>query len=238
MDLHDIGILIKVSKREYLEDFINGRIFFNHAEYFRNIETDSSKDSREGKVAIDTSFPIDINHELFNLVFSLNPEELNMSYISSAKTPIFCCSLLENHMLVPSGVNTYDLSSKYLQEMSHWGSSVLVFSLNEFCSKIYQKCTSIGINPLMDRVKYNQDEKPLSFSDFKRMMIINKYEPFFHKSKKYTNQNEFRIVLGGNDVVTNTDHFILEIGRLESAQIFDLETLSDLGLRIIKSSRE
>jgi hypothetical protein len=160
-----------------------------------------------------------------------------MSNISSAKTPIFCCSLLESHMLVPTGDNTFDLSYEYLQEMSCWGSSVLVFSLDEFCQKIYQKCTSIGIFPRMDKVKYDQDNK-LSFSDFKKTMITNKYEPFFHKTKRFISQNEFRVVLGGNNIVTSSDHFILEIGRLESAQIFDLKSLSDLGFRVIKNSQE
>jgi hypothetical protein len=171
-------------------------------------------------------------------VFSLNSEEINMSYISSSNTPIFCCSLVESHMLVPTGVNTYDLSSEYLQEMSRWGSSVLVFSLDEFCSKIYQKCISIGIIPHMGKVKYDQDENRLSFSDFKKMMIANKYESFFHKSKRFNNQNEFRIVLSGNGPVSNSDHFILEIERLESAQVFDLKSLGDLGLRIIKNNPE
>ena len=231
-------ILIKVSKREYLEDIVNGRIYFSHAEHFRKIETDNSKDSREGKVAIDTSYPVDLNDEVLNLLHLLDPEELNMSYISSAKTPIFCCSLLESHMLVPKGENAYDLSNEYLQEMSCWGSSVLVFSLDEFCRKIYQKCNSMGIIPLMDKVKYDQDNKKLSFSDFKKMMITNKYDPFFHKTKRFINQNEFRVVLGGNNIVTSSDHFILEIGRLESAQIFDLKSLSDLGFRVIKNSQE
>ncbi len=175
---------------------------------------------------------------VLNLLHLLNPEELNMSYISSAKTPIFCCSLLESHMLVPTGDNTFDLSNEYLQEMSCWGSSVLVFSLDEFCRKIYKKCTSIGIIPLMDKVEYDQDNKKLSFSDFKKMMITNKYDPFFHKTKRFVSQNEFRVVLGGKNTVTNSDHYILEIGRLESAQIFDLKSFSDLGFRVIKNSRE
>lgn len=226
-----------MSKREYLEDIINGRIYFSHAEYFRKIENDNSKDSREGKVAIDTSYPVDLNEEVLNIIHLLNPEELNMSNISSAKTPIFCCSLLESHMLNPKGDSTYDLSYEYLQEMSCWGSSVLVFSLDEFCQKIYQKCTSIGIFPRLDKVKYDQDNK-LSFSDFKKMMITNKYEPFFHKTKRFINQNEFRVVLDGSNLVSNSDHYILEIGRLESAQIFDLKSLSDLGFRVIKNSRE
>jgi hypothetical protein len=159
-----------------------------------------------------------------------------MSYISSDKTPIFCCSLLESHMLNPKGDNTYDLSNEYLQEMSCWGSSVLVFSLDEFCHKVYQKCTSIGIFPFMGKVKYDQDNKKMSFSDFKKMMMSNKYEPFFHKTKRFINQNEFRVVLGGSNIVTSSDHYILEIGRLESAQIFDLKSLDDLGLRIVENN--
>lgn len=226
-----------MSKREYLEDINNGRIYFNHADYFRDIETDNSKDSKEGKVAIDTSSPIADNHDIINLMLSLNPEEVNMSYISSAKTPIFCCSLLESHMLVQSETSTYDLSNDYIKEISHWGNSVLVFSLDEFCSKIYKKCKSMGINPYMNKVQYDQEEKKLSYSDFKSMMIQNKYEPFFHKSKRYIHQNEFRIVLDLNVQISDSNHFILEIERLESAQIFELKSLNDLGFRIIKTTK-
>jgi len=57
------------------------------------------------------SSPITENHDIINLMLSLNPEEVNMSYISSAKTPIFCCSLLDSHLLVQSGLSTYDLST-------------------------------------------------------------------------------------------------------------------------------
>jgi hypothetical protein len=229
-------MLIKVSKKKYLEDIINGRIYFNHAEYFRDVESDNSKDSREGKVAIDTNQPIDIKHDIINLVLSLKPEEVNMSYISSAKSPIFCCSLLENHMLLQTGQDTYNLSNEYIQEMGRWGNTVLIFSLKEFCSKIYQKCIAMGITPYMDKVKYDQNVKKLSFTDFKKTMKANKLEPFFHKTNRFINQNEFRIVLDLNGRVSDSNHFILEIERLDFAQIFELESLSDLGFKIITNN--
>lgn len=171
-------------------------------------------------------------------MLSLNPEEVNMSYISSAKTPIFCCSLLENHMLVQSGLSTYDLSYDYIQEMSQWGNSVLVFSLDEICSKIYKKCKSMGINPYMNKVQYNQEENKFSFTDFKSMVIQNKHDPFFHKSKRYIRQNEFRVVLDLNGQISDSNHFILEIERLEAAHIFELKTLSDLSFSIIKATKK
>lgn len=230
-------LLIKVSKKEYLEDIINGRIYFNHAEYFRGFETDNSKDSKEGKVTIDMNSHLDENHDIISFIHLLNPEEVNISYFSSAKTPIFCCSLLENHMLIQSGPSTFDLSNDYIQEMSQWGNSLLVFSLDEFCSKIYKKCQSMGITPYMNKVRYNQDEIKLSFSDFKTMMKQRKFEPFFHKSKRFINQNEFRVVLDLNGQQSDSNHFILEIERLESAQIFELKSLSDLGFRIIKKTK-
>jgi len=170
-------------------------------------------------------------------MLSLNPEEVNMSYISSAKTPIFCCSLLESHLLVQSSLSTYDLSNDYIKEMSLWGNSVLVFSLDEFCSKIYKKCKSMGITPYMNKVQYNQEENKFTFTDFKRMMIQNKHEPFFHKSKRYIHQNEFRVTLDLKGQIPDSNHYILEIERLEAAQIFELQSLSDLGFRIIKATK-
>jgi len=137
-------------------------------------------------------------------------------------------------MLVQSGSSTYDLSNDYIQEMSQWGSCVLAFSLEEFCYKINKKCKSIGITPYIDRIQYNQDEIKFSIREFDNMMMLNKYKPFFHKSKRYINQNEFRVVLDLNEQTSDSDYFILEIGKLETAQIFELSSLNDLGFEAIK----
>lgn len=225
-------ILIKISKREYLEDIIKGKIYFNKAEYYRKIEIDSSTDSREGKIRIDISQPILNDNPLFDLIAKCSPEEFNLSIKSSQKTPIFCCSILENDMIVSKGAGKFDLSKEYTNEMKKWGNCILVFSLDEFCSKMLKKCTELNINPVIAKIKYDQEENMLSYSKFVQLMKINKYEAFFHKRNAYKNQHEFRVVLGGKDIITNSNHFTLDIGKLETAKIFDLESLDDLGFRI------
>ena len=55
------------------------------------------------------------------------------------------------------------------------------------------------------------------------MMIQNKHEPFFHKSKRYIHQNEFRVTLDLKGQIPDSNHYILEIERLEAAQIFELK---------------
>jgi len=224
-------ILIKVSKREYLEDIIQGKLYFNNAEYFRDIETDSSKDSREGKVRIDTS-KLNDNDPIFDFNSIFSPEELNLSVKSSQKTPIFCCSVLERNMLIPKGKGEFDLSKAYLKEMEKWGNCVLVFSLHEFCSKVYNKCFDQNIIPLMKKITYDQEENSLSYSEFVELMKFNKYDVFFHKTNAYKNQHEFRVVLGGANVAKDKGNYILNIGKLELATIFELESLGNLGLRI------
>jgi len=224
-------ILIKISKREYLEDIIQGKLYFNNAEYFRDIETDSSKDSREGKVRIDTS-KLNDNNPIFDLISMCSPDELNLSVKSSQTTPIFCCSVLERNILVPKGEGKFDLSKAYLKEMKKWGNCVLVFSLDEFCSKVYNKCFDQNIFPFMKKITYDQEENILSYSEFVELMKFNKYDVFLHKTKAYKNQHEFRVVLGGVDVAKDKSNYILNIEKLELATIFELESLEDLGLRI------
>lgn len=226
-------MLLKVSKKEYLEAIVQGRIYFNRADFFRGIEKDTSNDSREGKIRVDPTTLRNSNNTLASLLSIMSPEELNISFRSSRYVPIFCCSVVERGMLVPRGGGEFDLSKAYIREMRKWGNSVLVFSQDEFCTKVYEKCIEQKIIPLMKKITYDQDEHIYSFSEYTELMNRDPLDAFFHKTMEYKNQHEFRVVLVENTNPKNLAPFILNIERLRDAMIFDLERLDDLGLRIL-----
>ena len=229
------GALLKIGKKEHLEELIKGNVYFKEANYFRGYEIDKSKDSREGKIRInpnDTAFPED---SMLKLISELNIEELNISHARSGKTPIFCCSVVDENILKKVSEDEYRLSDEFIKEMTLWGKTLVIISMKEFCDNINKACSKLGIMPLMVRVLYNQEDNYPNNNDLLEIIRSNKYLAFFHKTKDYKLQNEFRIVIASNTLIDEkSDHYILKIDKLKNAKIFELEDLSDLQFKSMK----
>ena len=229
-------VLIKIGKKEYLIELLMGSVYFKQADYFRKYEITKGFDSREGKVRVNPKDLSWIDDPIVKLVMSTNPEEVNISSMFSGKTPIFCCSEIDSSVLKSVGSNEYCLSDAFVDEMKQWGSVLIVMSKDELCSKVEKRCIQLGIKPLMSRIKYDQEDIVANERFQTRTLKINRYQAFFHKTKEYSGQNEFRIVLGNESIIgPDSCHYILNVGKLELAMIFDLDNLSDLVFKPINN---
>lgn len=213
-----------------------GSVYFKQADYFRKCEITKGFDSREGKVRVNPKDLSWIDDPIVKLVMSTNPEEVNISSMFSGKTPIFCCSEIDSSVLKSVGSNEYCLSDAFVDEMKQWGSVLIVMSKDELCSKVEKRCIQLGIKPLMSRIKYDQENNIANERYDTKTLRFDRFQPFFHKTNEYLGQNEFRIVLGDESIIgTDSCHYTLNIGRLESAMIFESHDLSDLIFRPINN---
>ena len=226
--------IIKFSKREYLEDIKNGKLYFKEAQYFKNIDSESenedkSKDNHEGTIRVDTK-SIPKFENILDLIIQ-EDTEINLVNKSNKKTPLFCCSIINEDNIIKKAINSFKFKDEYIDEMSQWGNEFIVISLEELIFKLEKKCNELGIFCYYDNVKYDQDERVLTYEEGTYKLINEKFLEFFHKNKKFKLQNEFRIILFNEEnklISNNTDHYILEIGKLQSAKIIQGKDLKSI----------
>lgn len=231
------NVLIKFGKLEHLRELKEGIVYFNQAEYFRKQENNNGFDTREGKIRINPSELSRISDPTIDLIKHLNIEEVNISSMKSGKTPIFCCSEIDSSNIKSLGNNKYCLSDTFINEMKQWGSTLLVMSKDEFCSKVEKSSIKLEVKPYMSKMKYDQDISKTDEKDLKLILRTDRYDTFFHKTSEYAAQNEFRIILGDENLIPkSSNHFYLAIGKLETAKIFDLNELTDLIFNTIEKT--
>lgn len=233
------NLLIKVSKREYLEDIKSGRLYFNDIDYFRNLESadnTSVADLKEGKTKLDFKSTLTVLPDYMKLLEDNPPEDFNFSILSHKDIPIFCCSLVDESILVRKNDGQYDFDRNFIKEMKSWGRSVLVVSLEELLFKVNQKCQELGLDMIADKIKYDQDINEYKWDEYVERISGNPLSPIFCKTEKYKRQNEFRIALLPDGKLLGDNHF-LNIGILETATILNLSSLKDLGIKVVPSDK-
>lgn len=225
--------ILKFSNLEYLEQIKKGHIYFKESKYFKNVEENHIGDSREGKIRVDSkSIPM-----IDNIYFQVmcKTEELNFYQIKEEKIPIFCCSIIDNLILNKIDNSHYDFKKEFINEMKKWGNSFILINLGEFLRKIDKECKKNNIHFYADKVKYDQEDRILTFDEAYVEFNSLPHLAFFHKTKKYKWQNEFRIVLYSNNkqiVSATEDSITLNIGELDDAVIYQYDDLSNIGVVI------
>lgn len=226
--------VIKFSKMEYLEKIKKGHIYFKESKYFKNIEDDHSGDSREGKIRVN---PIAIPQN-DNIIFEVmrKTEELNFYQRKYEKIPIFCCSIIDEEILIKKDDCHFDFKEEFIQEMKKWGNTFILINLSELLNKIIKECDNYNITCYANKINYDQDIRVLSYDEMHYEFNVNPCEAFFHKTSEYKWQNEFRILLYSNEkIISETeDSFTLNVGELNDAVIYQFDDLSNMAIKIVK----
>lgn len=231
------NLIIKFSKKEYLEDLKRGNVYFKAAKYYREVECKGVSDTRDGKTRMNMN-SIKIQNPETKEILEVPADEINCSIRNLERTPIFCCSIVDQDIITRTSSITFDFTEEFINEMKSWGNCFMVIDAYEFASKMYDKCRKEHLLMIVDKIKYDQETRKKDVSDFFKEYKEKPFEPFFHKTSNFKNQNELRFIVQNNKlnlIDNDKDYFILNIGELESAVIYECDDLHTKGLILEKA---
>lgn len=240
-------LLIKVSsKREYLEDIANGKIFMNESGYFRKLEDNYRGDIFDGKCPINLESLGAICIELRalddsgeSLRFPVERiKNFQVGFDKDDKVPMFCCSILTEEILYKESDVEFGFREEFVEEMEKFGDFFMAFSGNEFVKNIDALSSQVDILYRVGKVKYDDIFKKY---DLDNIDADNKdqYEPFFNKHFSYKWQNEWRLILAAKDrwLIDKDEHFfVANIKPLEIYRIGEVKELRDLAIVVGNSN--
>ncbi len=232
--------IIKFSKKEYLEQLKQGKIYFKESKFFKNIEENHIGDSREGKIKVNPN-TIPKSEDIIYQIMR-KTEELNFFKKKDDKTPIFCCSIIDDKIINIIDERHYDFRKEFIGEMKKWGNCFILINLDEFLYKLNEACKKQEIYYYANKVEYDQRERILTYQQAQLELTFFSFLSFYHKIKDYKWQNEFRITLLSKNknkqiILENKDSIIIDIGPLKDAVIYEFYDLYNIGIKVIENNK-
>lgn len=240
-------LLIKVSsRREYLEDIANGKIFMNESGYFRKLEDNYRGDIFDGKCPINLESlgalylelkALDTNGESLRLPIK-TVKNFQFGFDKDDKVPMFCCSILTENILYKESESVFRFKDDFVQEMEKFGEFFMAFSGNEFMESIDVLSKESSILYRAGKVKYSDIFTTYDLDTIEEQ-TKDQYEPFFNKHFSYKWQNEWRLILAAKDrwLIDKDEHFfVANIKPLEIYRIGEVKELRDLAIVVGNSN--
>lgn len=186
-------LLIKVGKHEHLNQFLNGIVYFNPLDTFRNDGTCFRGDQYEGKVFIDTSKGFWINGTDISQYIA----EATQTFVGSENVLIFCASIIDDTNSKPIPPNGIDFSDDFYNTMRKFGDYAVVFDSKELVKNIREalsdkKCTSAW-GPVCYCDKRNSLQLSKTYHDNED--TFGEATIYFLKDENYRAQNEWRYTI-------------------------------------------
>lgn len=206
-------LLVKILQEKYLEDFLDGKIFLNTIEYFKQLESDEHlrSDLHEGMESVTKFESISIQH----------PETQEWLEIKGAISPMFFNTqrfdywkLLCLHMVTNKQTYVYSNKNDLFGDVA-----VFIADLPAFIDRLKQAANALDVTLHHAPVEYVSKDKH-----------DGEMGPF-RKFDTYQHQSEFRFLFEHNDSKSMT----LNVGDIRDicfvARVSEIE-------KIISKSRE
>lgn len=210
-NLRTIFALVKLfQKQEYLDDFLNGSLYMNTVAFFQNEEqnNESIYDKYESTSAHWQPNQVEMK---FNEIV-ITPNDLAGPVVIQTKAfdnfNIFCMYAINSGNCKELNDDNYEEfinSLRIHKKNNEFGDfSVIVTNVTEFFERVKQAIMKNNFYMKANFIDYYNDEYHGSF--------ISGIEALFHKKKKFSFQNEYRIVI--NNMTNNNQAYRLEIGDI------------------------
>ena len=200
--------LVKVGKKEHLEEFSNGYIYFNPISYFKEDSTLFRGDKNEGLYYMDTSGGVKLDD--IELLDIFERVEVTTSFTNVDNVLLFCASILNNNNFYLNDNNQMLIKGAFYQEMRKFGQYAVIFDMEIFIKNLNSALKNIKCNMhwgqvnYCDKTKYDDVMTCLSNSKKSEDVAI-----FFLKDKAgYEQQNEWRYAIEYNspNIVLNENN--------------------------------
>ena len=209
-NLTDSGILLKISKLEYLEDLRRGKLYMNRLDTFRKFEQEGLGDKEEGLVG---HFP----KGTMSISDTVIADVKNISLYAFNKNPIFCITSIPL-MKTASNKYSYKVDSQIFRDFmfdpaAKYGA--IAIDKHAFEELFQKELTRKDFGWYWNKVTYSDERPTLQKDDL--------YQVAFHKRMKFSHQHEWRLMLGAEV----NDHYELNIGDLSNySKIFPIDSNS------------
>lgn len=228
------GLMIaKFGKKEHLEQLLNGEIFFNSIQHYRDDGTDYRGDPLEGGIPMDPS-----KVQIFDENGRVFPPPTSVINIFRYDTNLmmFCAATLTEEVVELYDNKKYYFTDQFKNAVRPFGDYVLLTYTEELISRIGLVVDDTGQKIALDsgRIIYRDLN---DFSDYSQYYTTGSVlDRYFVKSIDYKAQNEWRLIINGEerDLVPNCGKgFLLKTKPLSSAKI--MKTDDFLTLNVIPS---
>lgn len=225
------------SREEYRNDFLNGKLYMNTIEYFKNYEEVANSniaDKNEALMAWLQPNDVKVQLQLGDTEYELSSKDfaspLTISISSHNNCNIFCLTYLHGKDIdidSPFDSATFEILQnsfildKRISELGEFAVSINPEIFLERVRKavedlVKNKAIVSGISKAV--TYYDEDKSSLS--------LDLHTDAVFHKQSKYSHQSEFRICIFRNN--TAGEPFILDVGELRDiAKIINTKDLNN-----------
>ncbi len=222
-------------EKAYAEDVMNGLLYANTPEYFREQEIKTGIRGQGDKNELTLSFVADNLNAYYQEtgapVFTLSNATVKINYNDDKQIPLisFVGIPLREMKFIDADEShaefEFPFSEKEFNEMqTTFGTYCVIISARELEDKIKQACDSAEVEYLFDSVKYvvnNSLEKMQAFQKGQK-------ERFLYKDKDFSYQREYRMAFA---IEIPEDHYI-HIEKLSNAKIIETSQLRNLRFSI------
>ena len=193
-------------KKEYADDFLQGKLFLNSLSYFKEIEGEDGRgDEDEGAIVM----PFD--DDLIFTLTATNPETGEVSEVRITKDDLaapvsihprwydhinllcmYACHTGDFQSISEDNINDFKKQLEIPEECVRLGEhAIIITNTQEFFRRIRVAAEQAGYGIFGELVKYYDPDvgTPTTRSDL---------ETVFHKRKEYEYQSEFRIAVDAN----------------------------------------
>lgn len=221
-DKEQPNLIIKVcEKAEHIRELHHGKVYFKSSGHFRKIDNDYRGDINDGKIPITNIKGLRLNGIEFP-----PPDTCTFGFESDDNYPMFCASIITEDNLIKKAEQEYQFHPEFIKEISKFGKYVIIIDLDEFMKQVFEYCQKEEFDLEWEKIKYVNINNEYDVS-----MIKNKelpYEVFFKKDVHYTWQNEWRLVLFNDKLITQgNDYCIIDIGELKHSVEMGIDKLSE-----------
>lgn len=204
---HKFFFLIKFGKREYMEKLLkNGELYLNTTTFFSQCdESNGIGDKYEGVCAVDNAPFCDVEFkfhlpEIENIKFE-NVENVHIRIRKNhPQGNIYCLNIAKGIYEDVQNRGKIELHELLMNLGSDYDTAVVIFDYMKFLNKVKAK---------LAKLPYFCKYSPVEYYDEK--LSQGEELTFFHKRKKYSYQNEFRIYAESD----SDSPLIINIGNME-----------------------
>lgn len=238
-------VLIKVAEEEkYLREFLDGKLYMKASGYFRKVEDDYRGDPFDGRKPINTKsitiaieVPETSERIMFNEESGLKLNSLSFGFRGDDRVPIFCMTRISPDILEIVDETHFKIKDSYVEEISKFGKHFVIVHSNRILYLLneYNK-THNDLKFICGDVEYFDIEENNNFK-LDELNCMAFYQNFFKKRDTYRFQNEWRIVLTGDNslIPEGEDHVYIDIGKIEETAILPVEVLKKLAFSFEES---
>lgn len=216
-------LIAKFGTEEHLNQLKDGKIFFNKIKAYRDDESTYRGDSMEGRIPIDPKTIKIFNEKGENLFDSIPlPDSVIESIVDDDDLMMFCASAVTKEIMYEDSAGIWKFNKDYVSAVEKFGTHVLLLWTSELLSHIRSVTDETGQKIGYDSgmILYRALNDFNNTDEYRK--TGSKLDRYFVKSKRYCKQNEWRVIVDGEQRSLKANcgtGFILQTSPFENSML-------------------